>query len=789
MTTDWNVVAEHLDHLGLDPEESPVYFAAWEQGFGTHFKRNGSPIAGKVDALLKQRPNCSLGFIPNPGGTKKGEITQAVALFTEDDSGASIEEQMRSWEAAMLPEPGLSVFTGNKSVHHYWPLVEPISPEQFTVLQRRLAAIMQVAHPGGDADQSLDDPNQVMRVAGAIHPKTGKPAEIRRATGERFTLDELKLAFAEAELRLNIKPNLSAAPDRRVAINAAPAGNGTHYKDLTASQRHAVVIDALRHCPERGKEGDGGYPLAQRLLAGLVHELGSAVACSLAEQADWSQDSDWDIEKVAASLESDPPAAGKRSTIWIVFTVAAEEPRDPNNPWICPWKEQQGSSTPAPLMAAADESDTTGSFALIRQWGSGWTLTEKGSKVRSNLCAGDALTELQKQLPQGFLRFNLITRLVEAGGYPITEADMERLYVLAQQAGWQVSKTSVIDAVYSLAAQESFDPVQDYLNVIAADPDLKPADLSTIATTYLGTTDPLFDRYMEVTLIGAVKRRFEPSCKFDTVTTLDGDGGIYKSEFWIVLASPDWHSSSDAEQDKDFLLILHRAWLYEQAELDYITSKKQAGKLKNQISTRRDDLRAPFGKGVDPQDRRGIMVGTVNGPFLRGDAALRRRFLVIQCPQSFDLGQRIDIEKVRRDRDAIWKAAVLAYRSGKPCFLDSETSAAASQRNLELAEGEHPWLSDLEAWLSRSINVDGPHHSNDILRGIGVTPLDRVPDNQDAIELGKAMQQVGGWVKDREPTRHKGKKARYWRKTGNPRVDETSQGQQDPGTPDQDIDW
>ena len=37
---------------------------------------------------------------------------------------------------------------------------------------------MQAANPGGDADTSLDDPNQVMRVAGAIHPKTGR-AEIR----------------------------------------------------------------------------------------------------------------------------------------------------------------------------------------------------------------------------------------------------------------------------------------------------------------------------------------------------------------------------------------------------------------------------------------------------------------------------------------------------------------------------------------------------------------------------------------------------------------------------------
>ena len=167
-----------------------------------------------------------------------------------------------------------------------------------------------------------------------------------------------------------------------------------------------------------------------------------------------------------------------------------------------------------------------------------------------------------------------MTRLPEASGHPIPESDMERLYGKAQQAGWNISKTSCIDAVYSRATACKFDPIQDYLNVVAADPHLEPADINTLSTTYLGTTEPMFDRYLKVGLIGAVKRRFEPGCKFDTVVTLDGDGGIYKSEFWIVLASSDWHSSSDAEQDKDFLLILHGAWLYEQAELDYIDQEK-----------------------------------------------------------------------------------------------------------------------------------------------------------------------------------------------------------------------
>ena len=168
------------------------------------------------------------------------------------------------------------------------------------------------------------------------------------------------------------------------------------------------------------------------------------------------------------------------------------------------------------------------------------------------------------------------------------------------------------------------------------------------------------------------------------------------------------------------------------------------------------------------------MVGTVNGPFLRGDSALRRRFLVIQCPQSFEAGERIDIDKVRNDRDAIWKAAVLAYRAGEKCFLDSETAAAASRLNLEIAEDEHPWVNAIATWLHQPINSKGPHHSDDILHGAGIVPIGQPPERAQQTELPRAMEQVSGWVKDRIPTRHKGRKARFWRKANVPGVETPS---------------
>ena len=365
MKIDWEAVQEHLDYLHLDPSHSPILFKAWCKDFGRNFLKSGKPISQEVDKLLAQRPDMSLGFVVNPGGGKKAEITSAIALFTEDDSGASLDDQMVSWQGVM-PEPGLSVFTGNKSIHHYWPLREAITPEQFTIAQRRLAAVMQAAHPAGDDDTSLDDPNQVMRVAGSIHPKTGKRAEIRHRSIERFSLQELEKYLTAAEARFNIQPSTTAAPNRRnITVAAISTANGTHYKDMTAVQRHAVVIDALRHCPERGEPDSNTYPLAQRILAALVHEFGADVALDLAKRADWSQNDYWDITNTARSLQDSAPEAGKRSRIWTVFDIAAEEARDPDKPWQCPWEEQQNSATPTTAGSAKPQGEA---LSPIDEW-------------------------------------------------------------------------------------------------------------------------------------------------------------------------------------------------------------------------------------------------------------------------------------------------------------------------------------------------------------------------------------------------------------------------------------
>ena len=434
-----------------------------------------------------------------------------------------------------------------------------------------------------------------------------------------------------------------------------------------------------------------------------------------------------------------------------------------------PW--QLGESLepdPAATLVTLDAEDLLpADQSLLSYWGDGWFVDDKGKTKATSLNAGSALTLLRAALPEAAIRLNVLSGLAEVNGSPFSEADLATFYAEVQAQGWNVNKEAVTDVVVRLAQQNRYDPIQEYLNYVAAAPDIEPVDIDKVSTTYLGTTEADFDLYMKVALLGAVKRRFEPGCQFDTVVTLNGDGRIGKSRVWINLASPDWHTSSDAESEKDFLLILHQAWIYEQAELDYIAGKKAVGQLKNLITSSKDTVRAPYGKGMENRCRQGIMVGTVNGPFLQGDEALRARFLVIDCPQSFQRGERIDFGRVATDRDRIWKAAVLAYRKGDHAFLNPEQLTAASERNLVSSEQEHSWLEPVSDWLAQPINSIGPHTTNEILIGSGLRTPERL-SRADQQDLSRVMQQIGGWDKDKEPTRHNGRKFRYWRKSEEP---------------------
>lgn len=110
-------------------------------------------------------------FIVNPGGHADADISQCRAIFYEHDGNLDKPTSKELWRKLGLPEPTIQVDTGGKSIHSYWLLDEPITPEEWRDIQTDLLEF-------ADGDKSLKNPSRVMRLAGGIYIKPSVTPEL-----------------------------------------------------------------------------------------------------------------------------------------------------------------------------------------------------------------------------------------------------------------------------------------------------------------------------------------------------------------------------------------------------------------------------------------------------------------------------------------------------------------------------------------------------------------------------------------------------------------------------------
>jgi predicted P-loop ATPase len=363
--------------------------------------------------------------------------------------------------------------------------------------------------------------------------------------------------------------------------------------------------------------------------------------------------------------------------------------------------------------------------------------------------AGELLAMLRQQAQEGDrIRWNVFHQQVEVDGAAMEGA--ERFYLSLADQGFKVSKELAIDALVQVARERPYDPVTLYLEHVAAT--IQPAYINALATAYLRPEDgalgepTLYDHMLRCTLIGAVRRAFEPGAKHDTTTILSGDQGARKSSFWSVLGGPFFSDSLGDLSSKDDLLKLHRSWIMEWAELDHVTSRKHAGQVKAFLTTQSDLFRAPYGKAVENNPRRGIIVGSTNRTegFLVDDTG-NRRFWVIPCTRNE--ADPIDTGTLAAERDAIWSAAVHAYRAGDPNFLPLDLSLQVNREN-ESYQVANPWREPIEAWLKAPNNFSRAITSELLLTEAVQKPVER-QTRSDQMQVGSIMRELG-WSKARK---------------------------------------
>lgn len=413
--------------------------------------------------------------------------------------------------------------------------------------------------------------------------------------------------------------------------------------------------------------------------------------------------------------------------------------------------------------------------------------------VRGNRRGGtprqDAVLTVRDRLKALYpgLRLNAMSLQLEYGPAQapklVHDAANAYLYISAG-TGETYSKTMVYDMAHLLGYENRYHPVKAYLEHCAANVEPCPyfdrlaSELLGIPSDSLqspsfGNGERVADVILKRFLIGAVARVIQPGCDHDWMPILIGAQNSGKSNFFKYLTPPDpsdpgsypWVST--IQHGISFLKerphMLHASWIVVLDEVERYFQRRYTEELKNLISVSVDRSARKY-ENERNFPRAFVLCGATNATDFLCDPTGNRRFLPItvigKVPSAEDSSIRIvDLDRLKRDRDAIWAAAYRAYLDA-PVHTFSSGELACIEAYINSFQRDSPIEGELLRILE--INNSGIHmgHSyvtlTDVFRWMDI-PLDRHSSMQQPIT---DLMKRHGWVMKRITTM--GKTFRVW---------------------------
>ena len=257
----------HIELLGLRPEEvrfRTIPVDPKDKHLCRSFK--GEEENRKLEDTIQELAiYVSLGaavfLMPNPGGNKKGEITEIRSIKAEWDD-QPIEWQIGAWKVLGLPQPTLQLATGGKSVHSYWVLSQGVEPNRGELAGRRLVKLATDA--GFPSDPAVVSRSQPIRLAGTLYiakpAKKGQPENplAGKAIGYSEILDgaEINRRYSIEELEA-VLPELTKTESKEVGRVRADAAD-------------IFYSDEEDPCPICGRDSDADCTIFDNIDGAVV---------------------------------------------------------------------------------------------------------------------------------------------------------------------------------------------------------------------------------------------------------------------------------------------------------------------------------------------------------------------------------------------------------------------------------------------------------------------------------------------------------------------------------------
>lgn len=317
-------------------------------------------------------------------------------------------------------------------------------------------------------------------------------------------------------------------------------------------------------------------------------------------------------------------------------------------------------------------------------------------------------------------------------GPSLDDKAMVRTRILAaEKYSLYIPKEVWVDYVEDLALNNRFHPVREYLDTLQWDGIPR---LDSWLIKYGEAPDNEYVRAVSaLVLVAAVRRIYEPGCKFDEMMVLEGQQGKNKSTALAVLAVKEEWFGDDLPLDSDtkrFIEAIAGKWIVEAGELKGMR-KGEVDSLKSTLSRRRDRARMSYGRQPVEYPRQCVIIGSTNEKEYLRDMTGNRRFWPISCGT-------FNVEGLRSVRDQLWAEACLRHQKGESIRLDPKLYSAAG------AEQEERRVNDpMEELLEEHLGErTGKVRAQDVWAMIGKADAGR-RSQDDMNRLGAAMRRLG----------------------------------------------
>jgi hypothetical protein len=729
-------------------ELRPLHKAPGARPFGRAWVADVERALAHVGRCVAHGDDVYLGALPR---RQRGGGAEAIGartwLWADVDYGtvgharparhASRAEALAAIER-VAPAPTMVVDTGG-GFHVWWALEEALEAAEWD-----RAVAVACARVGGDP--GVNDAPRILRVPGTWNLKTEPPRPVSLVRCEPTTCRASDFADppkagaeqrngtapAQAELLPPPAPPPTRMPGERPfdRANSVPVAEVLGWLGVALHQEGARTYCA---CPVHG-----GHNQSQMVVGGernVAHCFGDC-------RRFFSP-----VDLVACVRGCEPrDAVGLLSERFgfegfpakRVATVGAPEPAP-----AAPAAEAPSADSAAPARVAADDD-----------WQPELSLTKKGF-VRNTL--GNVVIILRNHVAfAGKLSFDEMRLSPLLGDRPLTDTDVGRIRIqIEQDFGISPAAENVRVAIGVVAEERSFHPVRRYLEGLQWDGLHR---LNRVASDVLGAVEGNAATLVRKWFLSAVARAIKPGCKVDTTLVLVGPQRSHKSSFFRILGG-EWFADTYMDiTSTDGLLQLHAAWLYEWAELESITTKRQAADVKQFLTSQTDVFRAPYGRAVAPHPRATVIVGTTNEAQFLADPTGSRRFWVVPVTR------RADLQALEDWRDQLWAEAVAAFAAGERWWLD-DADEVEREVVAERYQLDDPWELTITRWLESPSAKKEPITSARVLSE--ALALEAQNQTQAAMNrVGRVLRALG-W--DNPLQRFgEGRRVRVWRPADTP---------------------